>query len=136
VKSPRYYVRDSGILHRLLAINSHDTLLSNPVLGKSWEGFAVENILSVLPGRTESYFYRTAAGAEVDLVIKMPSSEIWAIEIKYGIAPKIGKHYSQTCDDVGATHKYILYGGEDEFAVGNNVKIISLAGLMERLHSG
>jgi len=136
VKSPRYYVRDSGILHRLLGINRYDGLLSNPVLGKSWEGFAVENVLSVLPGRAESYFYRTAAGAEVDLVIKMPSSEIWAIEIKYGVAPKIGKHYSQTCDDVGATHKYILYGGEDEFVVGNNVKIISLAGLMERLNAG
>lgn len=136
VKSPRYYVRDSGILHRLLGINSYDALLSNPVLGKSWEGFAVENILSVLPGRSESYFYRTAAGAEVDLVIKMPSSEIWAIEIKYGVAPKIGKHYSQTCDDVGATNKYILYGGNDEFAVGNDVKIISLSGLMKRLCSG
>ena len=136
VKSPRYYVRDSGILHRLLGINSYDTLLSNPVLGNSWEGFAVENILSVLPSRAESYFYRTAAGAEVDLVIKMPSSEIWAIEIKHGVAPKIGKHYSQTCDDVGATHKYILYGGDDEFAVRNDVKIISLSGLMERLHSG
>ena len=136
VKSPRYYVRDSGILHRLLGINSHDTLLSNPVLGKSWEGFAVENILSVLPSRATSYFYRTAAGAEVDLVIRMPSSEIWAIEIKHGVAPKIGKHYSQTCDDVGATDKYILYGGDDEFAVGNDVKIISLSGLMERLHSG
>jgi predicted AAA+ superfamily ATPase len=136
VKSPRYYVRDSGILHRLLGINSYDALLSNPVLGKSWEGFAVENILSVLPSRAESYFYRTAAGAEVDLVIKMPSSEIWAIEIKYGVAPKIGKHYSQTCDDVVATHKYILYGGDDEFAVGNDVKIISLSGLMKRLHSG
>ena len=136
VKSPRYYVRDSGILHRLLGINSHDTLLSNPVLGKSWEGFAGENILSVLPSRATSYFYRTAAGAEVDLVIRMPSSEIWAIEIKHGVAPKIGKHYSQTCDDVGATDKYILYGGDDEFAVGNDVKIISLSGLMERLHSG
>ena len=136
VKSPRYYVRDSGILHRLLGINSYDTLLSNPVLGKSWEGFAVENILSVLPSRAESYFYRTAAGAEVDLVIKMPSSEIWAIEIKHGVAPKIGKHYSQTCDDVGAAHKYILYGGDDEFTVRNDVKIISLSGLMERLHSG
>ena len=134
VKSPRYYVRDSGILHRLLGINSYDELLSNPVLGKSWEGFAVENILSVLPGRAETYFYRTAAGAEVDLVIKMSSSEIWAIEIKHGVAPKIGKHYSQTCDDVGATHKYILYGGDDEFPVGNDVKIISLSGLMERLH--
>ena len=134
VKSPRYYVRDSGILHRLLGINSYDELLSNPVLGKSWEGFAIENILSVLPGRAGIYFYRTAAGAEVDLVIKMSSSEIWAIEIKHGVAPKIGKHYSQTCDDVGATHKYILYGGDDEFPVGDDVKIISLSGLMERLH--
>jgi len=136
VKSPRYYVRDSGILHRLLGISSYDALLSNPVLGKSWEGFAIENILSVLHSRSESYFYRTAAGAEVDLVIKMPSSETWAIEIKYGVAPKIGKHYSQTCDDVGATHKYIVYGGNDEFAVGNDVKIISLTGLMKRLRSG
>ncbi|MEW8298209.1 MAG: ATP-binding protein [Candidatus Thiodiazotropha sp.] len=133
VKSPRYYVRDSGILHRLLGINSQDTLLSNPVLGKSWEGFAVENILSVLPSRAESYFYRTAAGAEIDLVIKMPSAEIWAIEIKYGIAPKVGKHYSQTCNDVGATHKYVVYGGDDEFPLGNDVSVISLSMLMQRL---
>lgn len=135
VKSPRYYIRDSGILHRLLGVNSYDALLSNPVLGKSWEGFVVENIHSILPSRAETYFYRTAAGAEIDLVIKMPSSEIWAIEIKHGVAPKIGKHYSQTCDDVGASHKYILYGGEDEFPVGNHIKIISLPGLMERLQS-
>lgn len=133
VKAPRYYVRDSGILHRLLGINSYDALLSNPVLGKSWEGFVVENILSVLPNRAETYFYRTAAGAEIDLVIKMPSSQIWAIEIKHGVAPRPSKHYSQTCDDVGATHKYILYGGDEEFPVGNNVKIISLAGLMAKL---
>ncbi|MDT8427257.1 MAG: ATP-binding protein [Pseudomonadales bacterium] len=134
VKSPRYYVRDSGILHRLLSINRYDALLSNPVLGKSWEGFVIENIHSNLPIRAETYFYRTAAGAEIDLVIKMPSSEIWAVEIKYGVAPKIGKHYSQTCDAVGATHKYILYGGEDEFPVGNDIKVISLPGLMEKLH--
>jgi predicted AAA+ superfamily ATPase len=136
VKSPRYYVRDSGILHRLLGINYYDALLSNPVLGKSWEGFAIENIHSVLPSRAETYFYRTAAGAEIDLVINMPSSETWAVEIKHGVAPKIGKHYSNTCDDVGAAHKYILYGGDDEFPVGNDVRIISLAGLMEKLQSG
>jgi predicted AAA+ superfamily ATPase len=136
VKSPRHYVRDSGILHRLLGINSNDALLSNPVLGKSWEGFVVENIHSVLPSRAETYFYRTAAGAEIDLVIKMPSSEIWAIEIKHGVAPKLGKHYSKTCDDVGAAYKYVLYGGDDEFTVGNEVKIISLAKLLEKLRSG
>lgn len=136
VKSPRYYVRDSGILHRLLGINSYDALLSNPVLGKSWEGFVVANIHSILPSRAETYFYRTAAGAEIDLLINMPSSETWAVEIKHGVAPRIGKHYSQTCDDVGAAHKYILYGGDDEFPVGDEVKIISLAGLMKKLQSG
>ncbi|MFT6955229.1 MAG: putative AAA+ superfamily ATPase [Halieaceae bacterium] len=65
----------------------------------------------------------------------MPSSEVWAVEIKYGVAPKIGNHYSQTCDDLGATHKYILYGGEDEFPVGKQIKIISLPRLMEKLCS-
>lgn len=135
MKSPRFYVRDSGILHRLLGINAYDALLSNPVLGKSWEGFVIENIHSALPSRSEAYFYRTAAGAEIDLVIKMPSSDIWAIEIKYGVAPKLGKHYSRTCDDVGATHKYILYGGEDEFPVGDDIEVISPRRLMDRLCS-
>lgn len=133
VKSPRYYIRDSGILHRLLGVNSYSHLLSNPVLGKSWEGFVVENILSVLPRRAESYFYRTAAGAEIDLVLKMPSSEIWAIEIKHGVAPKLGMHYSQICDDVGATRKYVVYGGNDEFPVGNDVMVMSLTGILEKL---
>ncbi|MYG13842.1 MAG: ATP-binding protein [Gammaproteobacteria bacterium] len=136
VKSPRYYVRDSGILHRLLGINNHDELLSNPVLGKSWEGFVIENVLSVLPARSEVRFYRTAAGAGVDLVVKMPSSEIWAVEIKHGLAPKLGKHFSQTCDDVGATRKVVVYGGDDEFPVANSVQVMSLPRLMDRLHSG
>ncbi len=135
VKSPRYYIRDSGILHRLLGVNSYDALLSNPVLGKSWEGFVVENIHSVLPRLAETYFYRTAAGAEVDLVIKMPSSKIWAVEIKHGVAPKLGKHYSRICDDIGATHKYVLYGGDGEFLVANDVTVISLPRFMERLQS-
>ena len=133
IKSPRYYVRDSGILHRLLGITDYDALLSNPILGKSWEGFVVENIHSVMPRFAETYFYRTAAGAEIDLVIKMPNAEIWAVEIKYGVAPKIGKHYSQTCDDIGATHKFIVYGGDDEFPIGDSVWMISLPKIMEKL---
>lgn len=135
VKSPRYYVRDSGILHRLLSIGDYDALLSNPILGKSWEGFVVENIHSVLPRLAESWFYRTAAGAEIDLVIKMPNSNIWAVEIKYGVAPKFGKYFSQICDDVGATHKFVVYGGDDEFPVGDNLRMISLSRIMEKLIS-
>ena len=135
VKSPRYYIRDSGIQHRLLGIDSYNALLSNPVLGKSWEGFVIDNIHSILPRRSETYFYRTAAGAEIDLVIKMPSSEVWAVEIKHGISPKLDKHYSQTCDDVGATQKYVLYGGDDEFSVGRDVTVISLLKFMKKLQS-
>jgi len=133
VKSPRFYVRDSGLQHRLLGIESHKALLSNPVLAKSWEGFVVENIHSVLPRRAESYFYRTAAGAEIDLVVKMPSSDTWAIEIKHGTAPKLGKHYSEICGDVGAERKYIVYGGDDEFPLGRGVTMISLRKLMQLL---
>lgn len=133
VKSPRFYIRDSGIQHRLLGIDSYDALLSNPLLGKSWEGFVVENIHSALPRRAETYFYRTAAGAEIDLVIKFSSSEIWAVEIKHGTAPKLGKHFNQTCADVGATQKYVVYGGDDEFPVGNEVTVISLQGIMQKL---
>ena len=135
VKSPRYYVRDSGVLHRLLGIGTYDALLSNPILGKSWEGFVVENIYSVLPRLAEIYFYRTAAGAEIDLVIKMPNAEVWAVEIKYGVAPKLGKHFNQTCKDVGATRKYVVYGGDDAFSIGNDVQIISLHKFMLELQA-
>lgn len=130
LKSPRYYVRDSGVLHRLLGIRDYNSLLSNPILGKSWEGFVVENIHSVLPRLAETYFYRTSAGAEIDLVIKMPNSEVWAVEIKHGVAPRLGKHFHQTCEDVGASRKYVVYGGDDEFSIGNGTQMISLHKLL------
>ncbi len=133
VKSPRYYVRDSGILHRLLGIGDYDSLLSNPILGKSWEGFVVENLHSVMPPLAQTYFFRTASGTEIDFVINMPNSEIWAIEIKFGRAPKIGKSFNQACEYVGATRKFIVYGGDDEFPVGNNVRMISLPNIMKKL---
>lgn len=133
VKSPRYYICDSGIQHRLLGINSHDELLSNPILGKSWEGFVIENIHAILPPPVETYFYRTAVGAEIDLLIKFSSKELWAVEIKYGVAPSISKHFHQTCQDVGASKKYIIYGGDDEFPIGNDTTVISLVRFLRAL---
>ena len=133
VKSPRYYIRDSGIQHRLLGIDSYNALLSNPVLGKSWEGFVVENIHSVLPRRSETYYYRTAAGAEIDLVIKFSASETWAVEIKHGTSPTIGKHFAQTCADAGATKKFVVYGGEDVFPIKNGITVISLPRLLKEI---
>ncbi|VAX11326.1 hypothetical protein MNBD_GAMMA26-898 [hydrothermal vent metagenome] len=133
IKSPRFYIRDSGILHRLLGISNYDALLSNPVIGKSWEGFIIENILSVLPNGVEAYFYRTAAGAEIDLILRISSTELWAIEIKSGTAPKIGRGFHQACEDIQATQKYVVYGGHDEFPVKHNTTMISLQKLMMQL---
>lgn len=133
VKSPRFYIRDSGIVHRLLRISDYDALLSHPVVGKSWEGFAIENILSVLPGGVDAYFYRTAAGAEIDLLLKRSSKELWAIEIKKGTAPKVTRGFHQACEDVRATQKFVVYGGDDEFPVKHGTTVISLHKLMTRL---
>lgn len=133
VKSPRCYIRDSGILHRLLKISDYDALLSNPVVGKSWEGFAIENILSVLPGGVDAYFYRTTAGAEIDLLLKLSSRESWAIDIKKGTAPKITRGFHQACVDVQVTQKFVVYGGDDEFPVKHDTTVISLQNLMTRL---
>jgi predicted AAA+ superfamily ATPase len=135
VKSPRFYIRDSGILHRLLGIQGYEALLSNPVVGKSWEGFVIENILSVLPGTAEAYFYRTAAGAEIDLLLRLSSSELWAIEIKKGTAPKITRGFHLACEDAQATQKYVVYGGGDEFPAQHDTTIISLQKLMLRMGS-
>ncbi|MYB34054.1 MAG: ATP-binding protein, partial [Gammaproteobacteria bacterium] len=133
VKSPRYYVRDSGILHRLLGIENHRALLTNPILGKSWEGFVVENIHSVMPRLSQTYFYRTAAGAEIDLVVKMPNAQVWGIEVKYGVAPRLGKHIKRAFEEIGATHKFIVYGGEREVPIGDDIWMIPLSGLMDKL---
>ena len=133
VKSPRFYIRDSGILHRLLGIADYEALLSNPVVGKSWEGFVIENILSVLPGGAEAYFYRTAAGAEIDLLLSFTNGELWAIEIKKGTAVRITRGFHQACADVQATHKYVVYGGDDEFPVQHDTTVISLPKIARKL---
>jgi predicted AAA+ superfamily ATPase len=133
VKSPRFYIRDSGILHRLLNIANYNELISNPVLGKSWEGFVIENIFSVLPNSIETYYYRTAAGAEIDLILNISSKERWAIEIKNGLVPKIKSGFHQACEDVGVTRKLVIYGGDDEFPIQHDTTVISLVKFMKLL---
>jgi uncharacterized protein len=133
IKSQHFYIRDSGILHRLLGVSNYNSLLSNPVLGKSWEGLVIENIFSVLPSQAEAYFYRTAAGAEIDLLLKLSSKELWAIEIKNSVAPKIKKGFHLACEDVSATQKFVVYSGTDEFPIGNGTVVIALKNLLTKL---
>lgn len=133
IKSPRVYIRDSGLLHCLLGISSYDDLLSHPVVGFSWEGFVIESILSVLPETAEAYFYKTSNGSEIDLILNLSSKDLWAIEIKKNSAPKISKGFHSGCEDIEATQKYIVYSGEDEFKTKHNTTVLSLSSLMKKL---
>ena len=132
IKSPKTYVRDSGILHALLGISSMEELLGHPVSGGSWEGFVIENLLRAAPIFTEAYFYRTSAGAEIDLLLQF-GSELWAIEIKRTTAPKLQKGFYNACEDVQPTRKWIVYSGKSEYSLSPNLKVVPLITLMEEL---
>ncbi|HAS59183.1 MAG TPA: ATPase, partial [Algoriphagus sp.] len=133
VKTPKVYIRDSGITHALLQVDTFDSLLGHPILGFSWEGFVIENILSVLPKNADYGFYRTSAGAELDLVIQL-GSERWAIEIKRTLSPKLSKGFSIAAEDVKATHRFFVYAGKEEFPLSENTNAIGLAGLLEKIN--
>jgi predicted AAA+ superfamily ATPase len=130
VKSPKVYVRDSGITHALLNIETLDDLLGHPVVGGSWEGFVIENIASVLPDRVAIGFYRSKGGAEIDLVIDFGKDELWAIEIKRSTAPTLSKGFYIACDDLKPSRKYAVYGGEERFPMRGDVQVIGLRELM------
>ena len=133
VRSPKVYVRDSGITHALLNIPRINDLLGHPVVGGSWEGFVIENILAVLPSGVQPYYYRTTGGAELDLVLEFRASERWAIEIKRSAAPSLSKGFHIACEDIKAVRKYVVYSGQDTFSIGQDVKAISLADLMREV---
>ena len=133
VKSPRIYVRDSGINHALLNISSYNDLLGHPVAGKSWEGFVIENIISVLPIRSQPYYYRTAGGAEIDLVLAFGLEERWAIEIKRGVTFNLSRGFHEACTDLNPTRKFVIYGGHDRFELPNGITAMSVYEFMTLL---
>ncbi len=126
VKSPKVYVRDSGLLHALLSIETLQRLSGHPVIGASWEGFVIENLLSVLPWRVQPFFYRTTVGAEIDLILEMPNGTLWAIEVKRGLSAKPGKGFFHACDDLKPAKSFIVYSGDDRYPLTENVEAISV----------
>ena len=133
VKSPRTYVRDSGIMHALLQIPNYEMLLGHPALGKSWEGFVIETIIATLPFEVQHCFYRTSAGAEIDLVLEFGSNEYWAVEIQLSRTPRTTKGFHIACEDLKARRKFVVYGGDDKFPGDNNITILSLAHFIAEL---
>ncbi|RVU02060.1 ATP-binding protein [Mucilaginibacter limnophilus] len=133
VKSPKVYVRDSGITHALLNIERYNDLLGHPVSGGSWEGFVIENIISVAPNNAKAYYYRSSSGHEIDLILEFSGRETWAIEIKRSTVPVLSKGFYQGCEDVKADKKFVVYGGHDQFALQDGVTAIPLVNLMQQL---
>lgn len=134
VKSPKTYIRDSGLLHTLLGINHYDDLFGHPIVGMSWEGFVIENLLSAAPRNTQVSFYRTHAGAEIDLLIELGGSNgTWAIEIKKGLVPKVSKGFYQALEDIKPKKAFIVYSGEDSYPIAENIEVISLKQLASKL---
>jgi predicted AAA+ superfamily ATPase len=133
VKSPKVFVRDSGLLHALLGIADYNDLSGHPVVGASWEGFAIENLLAAAPDNTRASFYRTAAGAEIDLVLEIPKHGLWAIEIKRGIAARPERGFHMACEDVQPSRRFVVNGGQDRYPLSADLEAISLHGLASEL---
>jgi predicted AAA+ superfamily ATPase len=133
VRSPKIYVRDSGITHALMNIENYNNLLAHPVVGGSWEGFIIENIMSVAPARMQPYYYRSAGGAEADLVLEFADGHKWVIEIKRNSAPRLSKGFHIACEDIQPDKKFVIYSGKDTFPMGDGITAISLNDFMKEI---
>jgi uncharacterized protein len=133
VKSPKVYIRDSGIAHALLGIETLEQLLGHPVAGHSWEGFIIEALIAAAPRGTDAYFYRTSNGAEIDLLLMLPGNRRWAIEIKRSMAPKPEKGFQAACEDVEPHAAFVVYPGTERFPLNDKATVIGLNELVERL---
>ena len=132
IKTPKVYVRDSGLVHTLLEIRDYNALAGHPVAGSSWEGFVIENLLGVAPPETQAGFYRTRAGAEVDLVLRLPGEKApWAIEIKLGLAPTPSRGLHHARKDLMPSRTWLVGSGNDRYPVGDGIEVIGLRELVD-----
>jgi predicted AAA+ superfamily ATPase len=134
VRSPKVYVRDSGLVHALLGVGALDQVLGHPVAGPSWEGFVLENLLAAVPSATPPHFYRTLAGAEIDLLLDLPPKQRWALEIKRSSAPSVSKGFHLGCEDVKATRRIVVHAGRSTFSLGSGIEAMTLTDAVAALH--
>lgn len=135
VKSPKVFVRDTGIAHALLGLKNKEDVLGHPVAGQTWETLAIETLIAAAPEGTEASFYRTSAGAEIDLVLTLPNRELWAVEIKRSSAPKVEKGFHSASADLKPHKQFVAYSGTERFSLGRKIEAIGLAALAAELQS-
>jgi predicted AAA+ superfamily ATPase len=133
VRSPKVYVRDSGLLHALLGIADKEALVGHPVVGASWEGLVIDNLVGLAGDGAEPSFYRTGSGAEVDLVFSWADGREWAIEVKRTLAPKIERGLRAALADIEPERSFVVYPGDERYSLGSEVEAISLAELCAEL---
>lgn len=133
VKSPKVYVRDSGLVHALLNIPDREALLSHPVVGASWEAYVIENLLAEAPDRVQPHFYRSSSGAEIDLLLRLPDARLWAIEIKRSLAPKLERGFHSASADLQPARRFVVYPGEERYPVATDVEALPLSALAREL---
>lgn len=133
VRSPKTYVRDSGIVHTLLRLDDEDSVLGHPVAGMSWEGFVIETLIRAAPDRAQASFYRTATGVEVDLILELPGNRLWAIEIKRGLASKVEKGLRVALADLKPDKAFLVSSGDERYSKGEGIEAIGLSALAEML---
>ena len=134
VKSPKVYVRDTGLLHALLDIRDYNALCGHPVVGPSWETFVIENLLAVAPDRARASFYRTVAGAEIDLLLDMPAPRgRWAIDIKRSTSAKPERGFYNACEDVQADRRFVVYAGAERYPVSETVEAIGVSDMVRQV---
>ena len=129
VKSPKLYLRDSGLLHALLGIESADSLLGHPVFGHSWEGFIIDNIIARLAPAVMPFYYRTAKGDEIDLVLEKGRRRI-VIECKAGPSPVLTKGFYTCVEDIRTDHSWIVCPVDEPYPAGETVTVSPLEGLL------
>ena len=133
IKSPKVYVRDSGIVHALLGLGSKEEILGHPIAGLSWEGSVIESLLSVAPDRTEASFYRASGGAEIDLVLTLPGRQPWAVEIKRNLNPRPSRGFHSACEDVEPEARFVVYPGGERYRVARDVEALRVVDLASEI---
>ncbi|WP_205943080.1 ATP-binding protein [Pedobacter cryotolerans] len=131
VKSPKTYIRDTGILHGLLNIPSYEDLFGHPIIGSSWEGYVIEQIYQLKNQHTDLFFYRTQAGAECDLVLVKGITPVACIEIKLSNSPVISKGFINCTEDLEPKFKYVITPQSDTYKTTNDVVVTNLRNFLE-----
>jgi predicted AAA+ superfamily ATPase len=131
VKSPKVYIRDSGLLHYLLDIHGTKTLFNHMAVGNSWEGYVIEQIIQLLPRTIQPYYYRTHDGSEVDLVLIKGIKPIACIEIKYSTSPTVSKGLTESIKDLNSKHNFIVTPSkENSYFINKQVEVVGLTSFL------